>query len=74
MRLRPYVGISHSKDSVKIMSRSRVTTQTHPEYRIVKGPFKTHKGADYFHVHPNPLAMSVLSVNELEKLAAEIAN
>ena len=74
MKNRPYIGIKHPSVTHKVMSTTKVSTQTHPQFHAVKGPFKTNRGADYLMSHPNPIAMSRLSVNELEKLAAEIAN
>lgn len=69
IKKRPYVGTKrNSNESDMIMSATPVTTDSHPQYRKVKGAFRTKKAAMNVASHANPDALDDKSISELEEL------
>lgn len=73
-KMRPYVGISHPKKTEVVHSKTAVTTDTHPRFHTVKGPFRTKKAANFAAKQENPNAMANISISELERLANQMGD
>ena len=70
VKKRPYVGLKQGKPEL-FSFPGKATTQTHPMYHTIKGPFKTLLGATFFRDHPYPQDLAKISIHEIEHRAKD---